>query len=239
MVILSCVIIVHQIMLAGRVRPSIAWPIIGIGAVDLVAYWVTGVQLAMLAYFGTHYLFSHRLKTSVKVLMCVLFAIVVTGTVVDKELKTLDFRNAREFDVEQMGSGRIGTWLSRIELLANRDLPTLMIGSGLKSDDFTSPTWRNKTTSSHQLFLTYAIEGGLIGVTALVVFLVMLIRLLGPLGYSVFAALVVGGLLGNSLPLKPMPFTLFWLAVGVVAVRLTQPVPTTGRPAYSDGSVET
>ncbi len=216
----AAIMIVHQILAAGMVRPRDAWIAIGVGLFVMIAILSTQALVTLLAYFIVYYLFAGRLRRSTKIILAIALVTVLVGIIMEHTVRRQQLRGGGDIEIEQVGSGRIGTWLQRLDVLAERDAGTFMFGGGIFSDLARSPTWRGKMTTAHNTFLTYLIESGLVGLLALVLVIVLFMRRMGPQGYCLMAALVMSCLVSNGLPLRPIPFVLFWMAAGVFALRL-------------------
>jgi O-antigen ligase len=102
-------------------------------------------------------------------------------------------------EIYYWGSGRIGTYIQRIDLLSERAWGPLLIGSGMDSDWLRSYTWVFEEKNSHNLFLSIAIERGIIGLIGLAVFLMAIYHALpsGP-AKAFFWVIIVGGLIGHG-----------------------------------------
>jgi len=237
LIILVCVLIVHQTMLAGFARPRLAWLFIGLGSIMIVGYWSTATQLTTITYFLVHYLYSSRLKVGTKALIVLLAGATFVAIIVEKEQRNMKLMRQNEVRIESIGTGRFGAWIERAELISRRDITIFLVGGGSRSEVVKTKTWGDKEKNSHNIFLTYFIDTGLIGVIAFIAFFVMIIRRLGPPSYAIFAALFVSSFLGNGLPVRPMPFVLFWIAVALVALQVGEPARSP-RPKRSRGPTE-
>jgi len=164
--ILLCVILVHLALVAGLVRGRVAWPLIGAGMAYVVGSFSTQVLVSAIVYFGVHGLLSRRVRRITKWGFGVLVVLLAVGVIFENEIRKADIRADIRFNAEELGSGRLGTWIDRVELIAARDLGTFLLGSGVGSDEMSSRTWRQKETTSHNTFLTIFIEAGAVGFAA-------------------------------------------------------------------------
>ncbi|AOG12575.1 putative membrane protein (plasmid) [Agrobacterium sp. RAC06] len=114
-------------------------------------------------------------------------------------------------DIYRMGSGRIGTWLGRIDDFSHRSLLEMLIGSGPGSDVYRGAMWTYEATA-HNTFITYLIEYGLVGFVFLLVTIAYLPRLFGKIIIPVLVATIASSLIGNGLLMRPLPMLLYLFA---------------------------
>jgi hypothetical protein len=118
---------------------------------------------------------------------------------------------------EEMGSGRVGTWISRIDMIFDRDIGTNLLGSGPGSDLFFSPMWWWGKKYSHNDLLTTVIEDGFVGLTCILGLFAMIFFRFGRATLPVLIFFAVGSLSDGALMERPVPFVLYWIAVAIAA----------------------
>jgi O-antigen ligase len=221
-VLFACVIIVHQLMLSGLVRRIEAWCVMAFLFAVLVQFLSTQVIFSTIAYFLFHGLLVSGARVGSKLLVMLALAGGLALTLVLKEETNLEIRGESRINAEDLGSGRLGTWMDRLEMIERRDGAALIFGTGPGTDLFSSRTWRSKQTTSHQTFLTVTIEYGLLGLFLMVGFYGTLAAGLGRPVLALLGAIGVTCLVGNGVPLRPMPAILLWMALGVIVHRLSR-----------------
>ncbi len=221
-IVALCALLIHQLWLNKAIPPRMAVAFLAIAVVLLMGIRVATPMFMLLNYGLLHILLTKRLATGTKFLLW--FAMLASLVAVLSWHETLqeDVRGGEAETVENLGSGRVGTWLGRIDLLSRRDLPTLAFGSGPGSDNFYSRIWWWEKKDSHHDLLTIIIESGLIGLLAVFFFLFLLFHRLGREGPPLIWFLLSGSLISNALLQRPIIATLFWLAVALAALRVDQ-----------------
>lgn len=215
----SCVLIIHQALHWRYVRDkairAICWGIMLLGMLYVFKSYSTQVLFAALVYAGLWFLVAIRIPRTVKVAVAIAGCVLVAGVVAENEIRKAAVRVDTDVTVEDFGSGRIGTWIDRLRLIASRDSGTLWLGSGIGSDNFNSSTWVYKTTKAHNTYITMVIEAGIVGAIAFFAALIIMTRGLGLYGWALFSPIYVSALVGNGLSLRPASFIIFFLAVGI------------------------
>lgn len=212
---LALMLVVHQSWLAG----VIAWQVMAASVFFAMVYvlgcFSTQVLFAAVVYFGCYGLFTRRISRPVK-LVVALTGMIIMGTIlVENEERKAAVRVDTNIKIEELGSGRLGTWMERAYYISIRDTPTLWLGSGIGSDMMPSIMWRLKDAPSHNVYLTMLIESGILGSLAYWGSLVMMMRALGRLGLCLFSVVFVTAMIGNGISLRPMPFMMFFMAVAM------------------------
>jgi hypothetical protein len=194
--IVAQLILVHQYYRARMLSSFIALPTILFALLILLGYGgrnemvLVGAYFACLAYFRFRHVPGIRWFPSISL---VLFAIVsVVG------LRYGD-------DTHSWGSGRIGAWQYRLELIWSRDLATFLFGGGLGSDIIWTPQWSTLgDLPAHNDYLHTMMETGLLGLIAVLVFLAgLMIRLPGS-SKSILIALLISSLFSNAYFQSPL-----------------------------------
>ena len=219
-VVALCALLIHQLWLSRAISKRLAWSSLAMAAVLLVGMRVATPIFMLLNYGLLHILLTRQLKGGTKILLWIAILGSLVAVLVWHETLQEEVRGGEAATVENLGSGRIGTWLGRIDLLSRRDVPTLLFGSGPGSDRFVSEIWWWEKKDSHNDFLTIILESGLVGFLAVLLFLFLLFRRLGRDGLPLAWFLLSGSSLSNALLQRPIIATLFWLAVALAALRV-------------------
>ena len=196
-----------QLRRTGVVSRAVAWPPIAFAIVLLIGYQVR----TALVMFGVYYLvvlyYRWRHIELVRVLPLVLLgltAVVVTAYL----LFTSE-------DIARFGSGRVASYMLRLEVLANWDLGPLLFGTGPDTDKMRTAVWWWGEKDAHNDFLSASITVGMIGLSALIVFLVALYSKLPDLGKPLFFALITGSAFSNGLLGRPTLSIYLFLAASL------------------------
>lgn len=221
-VVALCALLIHQLWLNKAISKRLAWSFLTLAAVLLIGMRVATPIFMLLNYSLLHIILTKRLRTGTKILLW--FAILASLVAILFWHETLQeqVRGAEAASVENLGSGRIGTWLGRIDLLSRRNIPTMLFGSGPGSDSFVSEIWWWEKKNSHNDFLTIVVESGFVGLLAILLFLFLLFHRLGRDGIPLIFLLLSASSVSNALLQRPIIATLFWLAVALAALRVDQ-----------------
>ena len=181
----------------GFMPPRIAWPLLALTLVVLVGYGgrnqlvFIGVYMLMLAYYRL------RDLTVVRWSPPLLLALAICAIVVALQIGE---------NTSDWGSGRIGVWDYRLQILQNRDLITLLFGGGLNADIIWTPQWSfaDDGMTAHNDYLHYLMEHGLLGLlfVALMVFGVWL-RVFEE-GRAIVVAVLVNSIISNGFLQTPL-----------------------------------
>jgi O-antigen ligase len=123
-------------------------------------------------------------------------------------------------DAELWGSGRIGSYEFRIDMLLQRDLLPLIFGSGPGSDELVIPVWWWNAKDAHSDLLHTLIETGLLGLLGVCIFLWALWKRLEPTSRPLLLSLLAGSAISNGLLARPTEFFLLVLAIAVAESRV-------------------
>ncbi len=229
-----------------------AMAFIGMAMLYIVGCFSTQVLFAAVAYFGIYGMFTERIPKVLKITAGVVgFGLLVLIAIENEERKAA-VRNDTNVKLEELGSGRLGTWIERVDIISGRTPAEVWLGTRIGSDNMSSIIWRLKETTSHNTYLTMIIENGVIGFLLYFGVLIAMMQKLGRHGIALFTPVFVTALIGNGLSLRPMPFMMFFLAVAVCMwgmahqfqrdrqwqTRNDDPEPDNGRPTGSDKSGE-
>lgn len=128
-------------------------------------------------------------------------------------------------------SGRTVAYEERLAMFMDRSLFDQIIGGGAGSDFVTGmETWRATAKDSHNDFLSFLLEYGVIGFLIFCCWcLAMLLSSRSVLELAVLAGLIVASFVSNGVLLRPTLFMLFAFAVVVLRMAPVPAQPRTGR----------
>jgi|GEM_PF-2508951 hypothetical protein len=119
-------------------------------------------------------------------------------------------------NIEDWGSGRIGVWLHRYEIIQHRDLATFLFGGGLGADRLWTPQWRWMATAlAHNDFVHLLMERGLIGLMATFLMLAGLAMRLHHNARALLVAVIASSALSNGFLQTPMAASHAMLALSL------------------------
>jgi len=213
-----CALAVHQLRLNGEISGQFAWSLLAIAAVLLIGLRVATPIFMLINYGLVHVLLTRRLSSLQKAGIWLLMVLGIVAVLVWHEALQIAAGGSTGH-IENLGSGRIGTWLHRIELLGQRDLLTLLVGTGPGSDVFTSPIWWWEGKDSHNDLLMLTIEIGLLGLSLWLACVYFLLRGLGRGGLPLAWFFLSGALISNALVGRPYLACLFWISVALAGQR--------------------
>jgi len=213
------IIILHQLRLLGRIAPQLSWAGIAVLAALMLGWQVATPILMLFIYFLAHVASTRRLAWWQKAAVAALIVLCAGAGYVLYEMQRMELRGGHYIGIENLGSGRIGTWLGRLEIIAARDPLVFLVGTGPGSDLFTSVMWGQALKVSHNEFLTLVIESGLLGLLVMIGTIVYLCLRFGRTTWPLLLYLLAGSAVSNALILRPLLFCLFWVAVALAALR--------------------
>jgi hypothetical protein len=219
-VVAICAVLIHQLWLNRSISKRMAWSFLGLAGLLLIGMRVATPIFMLLNYGLLHTLLTRNLRTGAKMVIWAGMIFSIVAVLFWHEALQDQVRGGADASVENLGSGRVGTWLGRIALLGRRSVPALLFGTGPGSDRFFSEIWWWEKKDSHHDFLTTVIESGFVGLLALLLFLFLLFRRLGREGAPLIWFLISGSMVSNALIQRPIIATLFWLAVALAASRV-------------------
>ncbi|MEZ5861312.1 MAG: hypothetical protein R3D28_20430 [Geminicoccaceae bacterium] len=207
---LSAKFVALQIVLLDLLRrgklmsPLVTWAMIGICVVLMDGYGARAQLLFVAIYLLYLAYCKYRSEFVVRWLPFLGLVLTITVAVVALQVGT---------DVSQWGSGRIGTWHYRILLIADRDLITLLFGSGVGADNMWTPQWGwgDDTLISHNDYLYFLTDHGIIGLLIPATFLYGLWIRLGDYGRAIVMAIMISSIVDNGYFRTPM--LAGWLAI--------------------------
>jgi hypothetical protein len=217
-VMVVCAMILNEVRRQRLLRASIAWPIIALAGLALYEYKVATAAVMLIVYFALRGLLSARTGNHRILMVGLLVVIAVAGYQMRVQQKQSQVYGSRSTNVANLSSGRLVVWTQRLQLIDGRSAGLLLLGSGTGTDLFQTDVWGGASKDSHNDFLTFFIEHGLLGLSACVAFLALAIRAAGRPGLPVLGAMVVSSLLSNALLARPMVAPFLWVAVAL-AVR--------------------
>lgn len=121
-------------------------------------------------------------------------------------------------DYAEFSSGRTDAYAERIEMILNRQLPELMFGTGAGSEMLTNSVWWWAAKNSHNDFIDFTIQAGVVGLAMVVAMLLIAASRLDRLQWPLFAAFVSSSMISNGLLGRPFIAVLL-LASMLIPVR--------------------
>lgn len=225
---LMSVFLLDQMRRFGLVPTAVAWPLLALGTVVALGYHSRTAWL-MLAIYAVYSLYhSTKGAETIRALFFAGLALSLVGlaayfTHTDENILTL-------------GSGRIGNYLHRWDILSSRELAPFLFGTGVDSDWFTSPIWSWQVSNSHSDLIHTVVETGLVGLGGLCLVFVGLYRCLPGSAKAFFYVLVISGLITNGLLMHVSTIVYFFLAAAVpVAIAAGNSVFSSPRPLDRPG----
>lgn len=212
---LALMMVVHQSWLAGLLRWQVMVSFVGLSMLYIVGCFSTQVLVGAVSYFGAYGMFTRKISKPLKMVVVAAGIGGMLFIVVENEQRKAEVRVDTNVKIEELGSGRLGTWIERVEIISARPAGEIWLGTGIGSDNMSSIIWRLKETTSHNTYLTMLIENGIIGFFAYWGALVMMMMALGRTGLCLFTPVFVTGMIGNGISLRPMPFMMFFVAVSI------------------------
>jgi len=204
---LMSVFLLDQMRRYDLVPAVVAWPLLALGTVVSLGYHSRTAWL-MLALYAVYTLY-HFTKNSetFRALFYAGVALSLVGLVA--------YLTHTDESIVSLGSGRIGNYIHRWEILSSRELGPLLFGTGVDSDWFTSPIWSWKVSNSHSDLIHTVVETGFVGLAGLgLVFAGLYLCLPGP-AKAFFYVLVISGLITNGLLMHVSTIVYFYLAAAL------------------------
>jgi hypothetical protein len=219
---LSLQLVLVDVLRRGRMMSAtLAWGLIGVSFVVLLGYGGRNELVFVAAYYGGLAYFRYRGITIVKWSPPILLGFFLLVSYVALSLGT---------DVQSWGSGRIGVWQYRIQLLAGRDLIPLFFGGGVGSDIIWTPEWWyfDEGLTAHNDYLHFLMENGLIGLLAMGLFSYAIWIRVFTEGRAVLIGVLVNSAFSNGFfqsPLLAMNLALIFSASIIVRLARDEPEP--------------
>ena len=186
---------------------ALYWPLIAFAAAVLIGYGGRNEFVILAAYFGAlgyfrySYIPAVRWSPPVVILLALLIGALA-----------LSFGH----NVQEWGSGRIGVWQNRLELIWNRNILTFLFGGGLFADLIWNPQWWwMEEVNAHNDFLHFTMKTGILGLLAILLFIAGLLFRMPGSSKSIIIALILSSFFSNGFLQSPLlAFNLF-IAVAV------------------------
>lgn len=175
------------------------------------------VYFTFLAFFIGYVLIIKSLPRLFKLTGFIAGFIASLYIVIDKVMIDIALRGY--FDFARMGSGRVGTWIQRFEDFSMRGPFDIMLGSGAGTDISYIGLWWWKETTSHNSFLTYLIEFGILGFFLIILYFIIIFKRFRIIIVPVLVAIIFSSLIGNGIILRPTPLVFFTIA-SILSYRL-------------------
>ncbi len=201
------VFLLDQMRRYNLVPAAVAWPLFALGTVVALGYQSRTAWLMLALYAGYSVYHAARNIAAIRALFFAALGLTLVGFVA--------YLTHTNESLVSLGSGRIGNYIHRWEVLSSRDLAPLMFGTGIGSDWFVSPIWSWKFSNSHSDIIHTMIETGIVGLVALGLVLVGLYRSLPGPAKNFFYVLVISGLITNGLLMHVSTIPYFFLAAAL------------------------
>ncbi len=140
-------------------------------------------------------------------------------------------------NIEAWGSGRIGTWIYRLQHIVDRDLVTLLFGGGIGADDMWTPQWGwgEDTLISHNDYLFFLTDHGIVGLLIPALFIGALWIRLPDLGRAIVLAVAISGFLDNGY-FRTAMLSAYLAIVLATSILVTLHLETTAAAAEKDAA---
>ena len=200
----------------GFMSPRLAWPLMALTLVVLLGYGGRNQLVFIAVYYLVLAYYRLRRLTIVRWSPPLLLALAICAGVIALQIGQ---------DTSDWGSGRIGAWDYRLQILQNRDLVTLLFGGGLGADTIWTPQWAfgDDGLTAHNDYLHYMMEHGILGLLfmALVVF-GLWVRVFEE-GRAIIVAILVNSFVSNGYLQSPLLSTSLVLVLALsITVSLTR-----------------
>jgi hypothetical protein len=224
-------ILIDLLRRGGFMSRYLAWPLIGLCLVVLVGYGARNSMMMLAAYYLTFVYFRFYRITIVRWSPPILLVLAILGATVMLQIAS---------GTSDWGSGRIGVWSYRLQLIANRDLVTLLFGGGIGADVIWTPQWWFFTEGStaHNDYLHIMMEHGLVGLAFMALFVLGIWRRVFLEGKAIIVGVLVNSFFANGFFQSPLLATslamVLSLSILVSLVRV-EPVRTPDADAEASG----
>ncbi|MBL8668829.1 MAG: hypothetical protein JNM48_15335 [Rhodospirillales bacterium] len=190
---------------------AIYWPLCLFAVAVLIGYGGRNEFVILASYFGALAYFRYSYMPVVRWSPPIVLVFVVMMAAL-----ALTFGH----NVGEWGSGRIGVWQNRLELIWGRNVLTFLFGGGLSADLIWNPQWWwMDEVNAHNDFLHFTMKTGLVGLLAILLFLGGLLMRMPGSSKAIIIALILSSFFSNGFLQTPLlAFNLFL----VVAVGLHQ-----------------
>lgn len=200
------------------------WPLLAraplcmIGTVLCAGYGVT-TALLMLVMFLAAVAFDH-FNLSFK-WIGVVAAVVIPIGAAWRDSTQVAGGDVASLGIGSLGSGRLDSWMERIDIFINSGVITKLLGGGPYSDFRTTSLWWWSEKGAHSDAMTVLMEFGIVGVFALVVYLAYVYTNISNNGRAALIAIVAGMVLSNALLDRPTVATVWGLAIYSASLRVS------------------
>ena len=185
------VFVVDQLYRFGLIKPRLAWFAIAFGILIALSYFSRTALIMLVAYYGYILYYLRGRNDTGRALLLSVAGLSVVGAIA--------YLAHNSDNILKLGSGRVGNYLHRWDVLSERGFDSLLLGTGLGSDAFVAPVWSWMVQNAHNDFLHIIVEAGFVGLGAIALFLLALyFRVSGP-GRACFFALFASSAVSNGL----------------------------------------
>lgn len=181
----------------GLMPPRLAWPLLALTFVVLLGYGGRNQLLFVAIYFLMLGYYRLRNVTVVRWSPPLVIILAICAIVVALQIGE---------NISDWGSGRIGVWDYRLQLIQNRDLVTLFFGGGLGADLIWTPQWSftDDGMSAHNDYLHYLMEHGVLGLVSIALMVFGLWLRLFEEGRAIIVAVLANSIISNGFLQTPM-----------------------------------
>jgi hypothetical protein len=190
-------VLIDLLRRGGFMPPRIAWPLMALTIVVLLGYGGRNQLVFIAVYFLMLAYYRLRNVTAVRWSPPLLLALAICAIVIALQIGE---------NTHDWGSGRIGVWWYRLQLMQNRDLITLFFGGGLGADSIWTPQWSysDEGMSAHNDYLHYMMEHGVLGLVFVALMILGLWLRLFEEGRAIIVAVLVNSMISNGFLLTPL-----------------------------------
>lgn len=204
-----------------RLPRIIAYPLI---ATSIFLVWGYGVRTAMLVlivYFSVDVMVW--LVTAKRIKLGTAGSIVIIILSVALMFGTFHLSAVGTEELNSFSSGRIYSYLERLDLLANRTFSGLLLGHGPGSDLVTTTVWWWEAKDAHSDLLHILWEGGIVSLWAVFAYFFAIIRLSVRATLAPISALLASSVVSNAILVRPNVAVLFFCVLALKMVLEDRP----------------
>lgn len=170
------------------------------GGVLCGGYGVTTALLMLVIFFAA--VFLDHYKLSLKWVGVVAVVALPIGAAWRDSTQVVG-GDVASLGIGSLGSGRLAAWVERLQIFANSDFLTKMIGDGPYSDQRTTSLWWWSEKGAHSDLMTVLMEFGVVGVVCLFIYLAHIFRKISSRGRAALISIICGMILSNVLLDRP------------------------------------
>lgn len=190
-------VLIDLLRRGGLMPGRLAWPLMVLCGGVLIGYGGRNELLLVLVYYLALHYFRLRRVTVIQWSPPIVLVLVALASAVALQIGS---------DVSSWGSGRVGVWAYRVDLIMDRNLMTLVFGGGLGADLIWTPEWwwADEGMSAHNDYLHIIMEHGLVGLLASLLLLYAVWLRLTEEGRAILAGVAVNSFFANGFYQSPL-----------------------------------